>query len=91
MRRIDLRVPRKPGSTVAIDGADYTIGSECFRGGTALCYSASRDGQTEHYVIKEIYPPVGAQRNNDGDVYPTLGNSYELCLQSFQNEIHHLR
>ena len=88
MRRIDLRIPRKPGSTVTIDGADYTIGSECFRGGTALCYSASRDGQTEHYVIKEIYPPAGAGRNKDGDVCSTSGNSYEICLRSFRNEIY---
>lgn len=87
MKRIDLRIPRKPGSTITIDGADYTIGSECFRGGTALCYSASRDGQTEHYAIKEIYPLAGAGRDNDGDVCSTSGNSYEICLQSFQNEV----
>ena len=87
MPRFDLRLARKLGSTVTIDGAKYTIGGECFYGGTALCYSASRDGQIDHYMIKEVYPPTGAMRNDTGDVCPTSGSSYEMCLTSFRNEI----
>ena len=86
LARLDLRIARKPGSTVTICGQAYIIGSECFRGGTALCYSASRDGNNEQYIIKEVYPP-DAKRNKEGDVCTDESHACQSYLDAFENEV----